>query len=29
MRITLTVSPRLNQGGANTYAALVAIRTLQ
>jgi prepilin-type N-terminal cleavage/methylation domain-containing protein len=29
MRITLTVAPKQNQGGSSTYAALIAIRTLQ
>ena len=29
MRVTLTVAPKQTQGGASTYAALIAIRTLQ
>lgn len=29
MRITLTVAPQQAQGGASTYGALIAIRTLQ
>jgi prepilin-type N-terminal cleavage/methylation domain-containing protein len=29
MRITLTVAPKLAQGGANTYSSLISIRTLQ
>jgi prepilin-type N-terminal cleavage/methylation domain-containing protein len=28
LRVTLTVSPKQTQGGANTYSALVTIRTL-
>lgn len=29
MRVTLTVAPKQTQGGASTYGALIAIRTLQ
>jgi len=29
MRVTLTVAPKQNQGGSNTYATSIAIRTLQ
>jgi prepilin-type N-terminal cleavage/methylation domain-containing protein len=29
LRITLTVAPKQQQGGANTYSSLVSIRTLQ
>jgi prepilin-type N-terminal cleavage/methylation domain-containing protein len=29
MRITLTVAPKQQQGGSNTYSSLISIRTLQ